>query len=124
MAHHQKRLGLEGQNLPADLAPDAAAGSGDQDGFVGEIGGDLGQVDLGRWAAQQVLHRDVAQLQAEEASFEEVLHAGQGAEPHQGITADRMISRITSPKPDGGNGVGMKQCGRLFSEDWEGGNRA
>ena len=83
VTQQQERLWLESQHLPADLAADAASSPGDQDGFVGEVGGDLGQVDLGRHAPQQVFDRDVAQLHAEEAAFEEILHAGKGAEPHQ-----------------------------------------
>jgi len=88
MTQHQKGFGLEGQNLSADLAADTTARTCYQHGLSSKIGCDLGQVDLGRWAAQQVLDRDVAQLRAEKAPFEEILHAGQGAEAHQGVAAD------------------------------------
>ncbi len=59
-----KRPRPELEHLAANLRADAAAGTGHHDGAAGDQGADRVAVEFHRFAAQQVVDVDVAQLQA------------------------------------------------------------
>ena len=63
-------------HLPDELAPDGAAGAGDEDDAVGEVGGDVGLVEADGLAPEEVLEVDLADLRDRDLPADELVDAG------------------------------------------------
>ncbi len=77
--HHQQARPDAG-DLAAELGADRAAGAGDEDDAVAQVGADAVELDHDRVAAEHVLDLDLAQLLAQlDAAAQELEHGRQGA---------------------------------------------
>src|SRR6185437_7823174 len=79
MAEEHESRGLEGDELPAELAADRAAGTGDEDRFASGHRRDRREIGLDRIAAEQVFDLDFANGDDADAVGEDLEQAGHGA---------------------------------------------
>src|SRR4029434_2879359 len=78
-AEKQQLLRLKSHDLTAQLAADRSAGAGNQHSPTFEVSGNRGTVQLNRFASQQILQRDFAQLAAAHAPVYQLKYAWQDA---------------------------------------------
>ena len=85
--HHQQPRADAG-DLAAELGADRAAGAGDEDDPVAQVGADPVELDHDRVAAEHVLDLDLAQLFVElDAAAQELEHGRQGADADLALAA-------------------------------------
>ena len=100
--HHQQPRADAG-DLAAELGADRAAGAGDEDDAVAQVGADPVQLDHDRVAAEHVLDLDLAQLLVElDAAAQQLEHGRQGADADLALAAGGDdLGRAASPAPRG-----------------------
>ena len=100
--HHQQPR-LDAGDLAAELGADRAAGAGDEDDAVAQVGADPVELDDDRVAAEHVLDLDLAQLLVElDAAAQQLEDGRQGADADLALAAGGDdLGRAACPAPRG-----------------------